>query len=105
MSDVYDEPQNQSARIDGAGQVVRRFQVHGSKVRLCQMAGQLEDDGRKNAIQPGVLPDFPDSEVSEPLYGNELLYDSRQQAAARKSAFTERISSARSRISKIRNTR
>merc|ERR1711872_232538 len=75
----------QVAKIDSYGNVLRRFQVHGSKIRLCQMPGQLEDDGRKNAIQPGVLPDFPDSEVSEPLYGSELRRDSIQQPASRPS--------------------
>ena len=56
------------ARIDDAGQVIRRFEVHGSKVQLCHLGGQPTDDCRKWPIRPGMLPDFPDSEVSGPLY-------------------------------------
>ena len=56
------------ARVNKAGQVIRRFQVHGSKVRLCHLGRQLEDDRRSMAIWPGVLPDFPDSEISGPMY-------------------------------------
>ena len=56
------------AKIDGTGNIIRRFQVHGSKVRLCQTGGQTAEELRKLAIQPGMLPDFPDSEISGPLY-------------------------------------
>ena len=59
------------ARVDEAGQVVRRFQVHGSKVRLCYWGGQPEDEKQQWAVRPGMLPDFPDSEVSAPLYQPE----------------------------------
>ena len=41
------------------------------------MPGQLEDDSQKNAIQPGMLPDFPDSEVSGPLCGGKERPESR----------------------------
>ena len=54
--------------VDKAGQVIRRFQVHGSQVRLCHLGGQPEDDCRQWAVRPGKLPDFPDSEVSGPMY-------------------------------------
>merc|ERR1712212_388807 len=56
------------AKVDHQGKTIRQFQVHGSKVRLCQAGGQTAEEMRKLAIQPGMLPDFPDSEVSGPLY-------------------------------------
>ena len=40
------------AHVDESGQVVRRFLVHGSNVRLCQMGGQLEDDQRQWEVRP-----------------------------------------------------
>ena len=46
----------------------RRFLVHGSKVWLCQIGGQPEDDQRQWMIRTGMLPDFPDSEVSRPQH-------------------------------------
>ena len=55
------------ACVDVAGQVMRRFQVHGSKVRLCHWGGHNEDDEQQWAVRPGMLPDFPDSKVSAPL--------------------------------------
>ena len=56
------------AKVDHQGKTIRQLQVHGSKVRLCQAGGQTAEELRKLAIQPGMLPDFPDSEVSGPLY-------------------------------------
>merc|ERR1711888_415836 len=56
------------AKVDHQGKTIRQFQVHGSKARLCQAGGQTAEELRKLAIQPGMLPDFPDSEVSGPLY-------------------------------------
>ena len=32
------------------------------------MGRQPEDDQRLGAVRPGMLPDFPDSEVSGPMY-------------------------------------
>ena len=55
------------AKVDEAGHVVRRFHVHGFKVRLCYWGGHHEDDQQQWAVRPGMLPDFPDSEVSAPL--------------------------------------
>ena len=37
-------------------------------MRLCQVGRQTAEELRELAIQPGMLPDFPDSEVSGPLY-------------------------------------
>ena len=56
------------AKVDGTGKIIRQFQVHGSKVRLCQVGGQTAEELRQLAIQPGMLPDFPDSKISGPLY-------------------------------------
>ena len=55
-------------KVYESGQVVRRFLVHGSKVRLCQMGGEPSDDQRQRSMRLGMLPDFLDSEVSGPLY-------------------------------------
>ena len=67
------------ARIDDTGQVISRFQVHGSKVQLCQLGGQLTDDRKKWVIRPGMLSDFPDSEVSGPMYQPEGLEGGEEQ--------------------------
>ena len=56
------------AHLDEAGQVDRRFQVHSSKIRVCYWGGCPEDDRQHKVIRPGMLPDFPDSEVSKPMY-------------------------------------
>ena len=56
------------AKVDEVGQLVRRFLVHGSKVWLCQMGNEPVDDQNQWKIRPGMLPDFPDSEVSRPMY-------------------------------------
>ena len=56
------------AKVDGEGKMICQFQVHGPKVRLCQVGGQTIEKLRQLTIQPGRLPDFPDSEVSGPLY-------------------------------------
>ena len=58
----------QVAHIDEAGQVHRRFKVHGSKIRVCYWGGYPEDDQQYDVVRPGMLPDFPDSEVSKPMY-------------------------------------
>ena len=55
------------AKVDEAGQVVRRFLVHRSKVRLCHWGSHEEDDQDIWRVRPGLLPDFPDSKVSAPL--------------------------------------
>ena len=54
--------------MDDGGQIVRRFLVHGSKVRLCHWSGKDEGEQELWRIRPGLLPDFPDSEVSVPLH-------------------------------------
>ena len=58
----------QIGKIDESRQVVQRFLVHGSKVRLCQLGREQEDDQRCLQVRPGMLQDFLDSEVSGPLY-------------------------------------
>ena len=72
---LYEGMQNSNmakiAKVDEAGQVVRKFLVHGSKVRLCHWGGQEEDDQELWKVRPGLLPDFPDSEVSAPLRPNK----------------------------------
>ena len=57
-----------AAKVDDGGQIIRRFLVHGSKVRLCHWSGKDEGEQELWKIRPGLLPDFPDSEVSAPLY-------------------------------------
>ena len=48
--------------------MVRRFLVHGSKVWLCHMGNEPVDDQSQWKFRPGMLPDFPDREVSCPMY-------------------------------------
>ena len=55
------------AKVDEAGHVMRRFLVHGFKVLLCHWGSHEEDDQDLWKVRPGLLPDFPDSEVSAPL--------------------------------------
>ena len=55
------------AKVNESGQVIRRFLVHGSKIRLCHWSGQEEDEQEIWKVRPGLLPDFPDSEVTAPL--------------------------------------
>ena len=60
-------------KIDKSRQVVRRFLVHGSRVRLCHLGGLQEDNLDQLKVRPSMLPDFPDSEASGPLYQVEDL--------------------------------
>ena len=46
--------------MDESRQVVKRFLVHGSKVRLCQMRSKEEEEQGKPKVRPGLLLDFPD---------------------------------------------
>ena len=65
------------ACVDEAGQVDRRFQVHGSKIRVCYWGGYPEDDQQQEVIRPGMLEDFPDSKVNKPMYYMDKLQPSQ----------------------------
>ena len=71
---IYEDRTN-----DESGQIIRRFLVHGSKVRLCQLGGQPEEDNRQWTVRPGMSPDFPDSEVSSPLYCTAEQHGARER--------------------------
>ena len=58
----------QIGKIDKSGQVIKRFLVHLSKVRLCQLGRQQGDDQGHLKVRLGILLDFPYSELSGPLY-------------------------------------
>ena len=71
------------AKVNEAGQVIRRFLVHGSKIRLCHWSGREDEDQEIWKVRPGLLPDFPDSEVSSPLdqlAGHEGEQDRREES-------------------------
>ena len=80
---MYEGMKNQNmakiAKVDEAGQVVRRFLVHGSKVRLCHWGNHEEDDQELWKVRPGLLQDFPDSEVSAPLGQTEEHEDDEER--------------------------
>ena len=65
---MHNRAMAKAAKVDDGGQIIRRFLVHGSKVRLCHWSGKDEGEQELWRIRPGLLPDFPDSEVSAPLY-------------------------------------
>ena len=56
----------QVGKVDESGQVVKRFLVHGYKVRLCFLGSEEEEEQGKPRVRLGLLPDFPGSEVSGP---------------------------------------
>ena len=70
----------QIGKIDESGKVVKRFLVHGSKVRLCQLGGEQEDDQRHVAVRLGMLPDFLDSKGSGPLYQVEAEAPAKRES-------------------------
>ena len=53
--------------------MVKRLLVHGSKIRLCQLGGEKEDDQGYLKVRPGMLLDLLDSKVSGLLYQVEEL--------------------------------
>ena len=46
------------AKVNESGQVIRRFLVHGSKIRLCHWSGQEEDEQEIWKVQPGTSTNF-----------------------------------------------
>ena len=74
------------AEIDKNGHIVHQFEAHASKVRLCQqrwLSKAIKGDCvcyRKPDVGPGMLPDFLDSEVSIPLWPQEVMPDSNGSA-------------------------
>ena len=71
------------AKVNEASQVIRRFLVHGSKIRFCHWSGHEDEDQEIWKVRPGLLPDFPDSEVSSPLdqlAGHEGEEDRREES-------------------------
>ena len=51
---------NRVGKVDESGQVVRRFLVQGSKLRLCQLMQEGEKEQYRLDVRPGLLLDFPD---------------------------------------------
>ena len=59
-------------KVDENCQIVFRMETQAWKVCLCQLVKDVSD-AYKLDVRPGMLLDFPDSEVSKPLWSQKVV--------------------------------
>ena len=55
-------------KVNKNGKIVCRLEAHALKVQLCQLIKEISDGYKKPDNRLSMLLDFPEIEISDPLY-------------------------------------